>query len=87
MDYRKINVELVVFADEANAVIAELKSAIDGWKRRIHFSAVTLKLSLSKKRAAAVSPAASVCMSADFLRVRAVKLAGDKIVGAYRKII
>jgi hypothetical protein len=29
MGYQKINVELVVFSDEADAVVAELNSAID----------------------------------------------------------
>lgn len=32
--YKKINVELIVFAEEADAVVAELNSAIDGMEEK-----------------------------------------------------
>ena len=45
MLYKKINVELVVVADEAEAVVSELNTRSIAWKRSTHFSAEESRLS------------------------------------------
>ena len=87
MAYRKINVELVVFADEADTVVAELNSAIDQLEEThtifgggietaaVHHSGTRRKSALMHTLAAANTAAA------------AFKLAGEKVAGAYKKVI
>jgi hypothetical protein len=50
MQYKKINVELIVVADEGEAVVAELNARSIGWKRGTHFSVVGSRPSLSGTR-------------------------------------
>jgi len=46
MGYQKINVELIVFSEEAAAVVAELNSAIDRLERRTRFLAARIETGL-----------------------------------------
>lgn len=87
MAYQRINVELVVFADEADLVVAELNSAIDRLEDAhtifgggIEIAAVehsgTRRKSALKHTVAAADTAAG-----------AIKLAGEKVADACKKII
>ncbi|MFC5862153.1 hypothetical protein ACFPT7_07605 [Acidicapsa dinghuensis] len=87
MDYRKINVEIVVFADEADAVVAELNSAIDRMEDAHtifggDIEAVPIEKSVARRKSALVHT-----LAAGDAVVAAVKLASDKIAGAYRRVI
>lgn len=87
MDYRKINVEIIAFEEEADAVAAELNSAIDGLEDRYvifggDIESVPVKKSGARRRSALMHT-----LAAGDSAMAAVKLAGDKIAGAYRRVI
>jgi hypothetical protein len=87
MDYRKINVEIVVFADEADAVVAELNSAIDRLEDKYTIFGGDIEAVPVEKSGTRRKSALTHTLAAGDSAVAALKLAGDKIVGAYRKII
>lgn len=87
MDYQKINIEIVVFADEADAVVAELNSAIDRLEDAHtifggDIEAVPVKKSGARRKSALMHTVAAADSA-----VAAVKLASNKIASAYRKVI
>ena len=87
MDYQKINVEIVVFADEADAVVAELNSAIDHLEdaHTIYggdIEAVPVAESGTRRKSALMHT-----LAAGGSAVAAIKMASHKIAGAYKKVI
>ena len=87
MTYQKINMELVVFADEADSVVAELNSAIDRMEEiRTIFGGAVEMIAVehcgTRRRSALIQT-----LAAGSAAVAAVKLAGDKVAGAYKKVI
>ena len=87
MVYRKINVELIVFADEADSVVAELNSALDRMEKTHEIfgggiEMATVKLSGTRRKSALTHT-----LAAGGKAVAAVKLASDKVAGAYKKVI
>jgi hypothetical protein len=87
MDYRKINVELVVFADEADAVVAELNTAIDRLEDTHTIFGGDIENVPVEKSGTRRKSALMHTLAAGDTAVAAVKSAGGKIAGAYRKII
>lgn len=87
MDYRKINVEFVVFEDEADAVVAELKLAIDRLEDAHTIFGGDIETAPVEKSGTRRRSAFVHTLAAGGAAVAAVKLAGDKIAGAYRKVI
>ena len=87
MKYRKINVELVVFADEADAVVAELNSAMDRLEEGHTIFGGDIETAPVEKGGTRRKSALMHTLSAGNAAAAAVKLAGDKIAGAYRKVI
>ncbi len=87
MEYRKINIELVVFADEADAVVAELNSAIDRLEESHAVFGGDIETAAVEKSGTRRKSALTHTLAAGDAAVAAVKLAGDKIAGAYRKVI
>lgn len=87
MLYRKINLELVVFADEADAVVAELNAAIDRLEETHTIFGGDMELATVEKSGARRKSALMHALAAGGTAVAAVKLAGDKISGACRKVI
>ena len=91
MAYRKISVELVVFADEADSVVAELTSAIDRLEDAhtifgggIETAAV--QHSGTRRKSALMHTLAAVDTAVD-TTAAALKLAGEKVAGAYKRVI
>lgn len=87
MEYRKINLELVAFADEADSVVAELNAAIDRLEEKHtifggDIEAVSVKHSGTRRKSALRHAVAAADTAAS-----AIKLAGDKVAGAYKKVI
>ena len=87
MAYRKINVELVVFADEADSVVTELNSAIDRLEdaHTIFGGAIetiAVQHSGTRRKSALMHTLAAADTAA-----AAFKLAGEKVAGAYKKVI
>ena len=87
MRYRKINVELVVFEDEADAVIAELNSAIDRLEEVHPIFGGDIETVPVQKSGTRRKSALGHTLAAGEAAVAAVKLASDKISRAYRKVI
>jgi hypothetical protein len=87
MAYKKINVELIVFADEAEAVVAELNAALDQLEERHTIfgggiEALPVKHSGTRRKSALMHT-----MAAGETAAGAVKMAGEKVAGALREII
>jgi hypothetical protein len=87
MDYRKINLELVVFADEADAVVAKLNSALDRLEEAHTIFGGDIETVKVEKSGTRRKSALMHTLAAGGTAVAAIKLAGDKIAGAYRKVI
>jgi hypothetical protein len=87
MDYRKINVEIVVFADDADAVVAELNSAIDRLEDAHTIFGGDIEAVPVEKSGARRKSALMHTLAAGDSAVAAVKMASDKIARAYRKVI
>lgn len=87
MRYQKINVEIVVFPEEADAVVAELNSAID-WIEEGHTifggEIETVPIDHSGTRRKSVL---RHTIDARTAATSAVKLAAQKVAGAYKKVI
>jgi hypothetical protein len=87
MAYQKINVELIVFSEEARAVVSELNSAID-WIEESHtifgggIEAIPVDHSGTRRKSALRH-----ALDARNVATDAVKLAADKVADAYRKVI
>ena len=87
MDYRKINVEIIVFADEADAVVTELNSAIDRLEDAHTIFGGDIESIPVEKSGARRKSALTHTLAAGGSAVAAVKLAGGKIASAYKKVI
>ena len=87
MAYKKINLELIVFDEEADAVIAELNSALDRLEERHtifggEFESVPVEQSGRKRKSAL-----DHTLAAGGTAAGAVKSAGEKVTDALRRII
>jgi hypothetical protein len=87
MAYKKINMELIVFADEADSVVAELNAALDRLEEHHTLfgggiETVAVDHSGTRKRSALRHT-----MAAGETAVDALRLAREKVTGAITKII
>jgi exonuclease VII small subunit len=87
MAYRKINVELVVFAEEADSVVAELNSAVDRLEDAHTIfgggiEIVAVQHSGTRRKSALMHTLAAADTAA-----AALKLASQKVAGVYKKVI
>jgi hypothetical protein len=87
MAYRKINVELVVFADEADSVVAELNSAIDRLEDGHTIFGGGIEIAVVQHSGTRRKSALMHTLAAADTAKAAVKLSGEKIAGAYKKVI
>ena len=87
MPYQKINVELVVFADEADSVVAELNSALDRLEEAHTIFGGGIEIVPVQHSGTRRKSALMQTLAAGSATVAAVKLAGDKVAGAYKKVI
>jgi hypothetical protein len=87
MAYQKINVELVVFADEAASVIAELNEAIDQLEEKHTIFGGEIDIVAvqhdGKRRKSALRHA----LAAGEMAAAAIRLAADKVASAYNRVI
>jgi hypothetical protein len=87
MAYRKINVELVVFADEADSVVAELNSAIDRLEDAHTIFGGGIETAAVQHTGTRRKSALMHTLAAADTAAAAFKLAGEKVAGAYKKVI
>lgn len=87
MEYRKINVEIVVFADEADAVVGELNAAIDRLEETHTIFGGDIEAVPVEQSGARRKSALRHTLAAGDAAAAAVRLAAGKIAGAYKKVI
>ena len=87
MVYRRITVELVVLADEAESVVAELNSSLDRMEETHEIFGGGIEVSTVSKSGTRRKSALAHTLAAGSAAAAAVRLAGDKVAGAYKKII
>ena len=87
MAYKKINLELIVFADDAEAVVVELNAALDKFEERHTIfgggiEAIPVEHTETRKKSALMHTRA-----AGETATGALRLVGEKVAGALREII
>jgi len=87
MLYRKINMELIVIEDEAEAIIEELNATLDRLEEEHsifggEIETVAAEQPVTQKRSALKHTIAAGETAAD-----AIKTAGEKVANAFRKVI
>ena len=87
MGYQKINVELIVFSDEADAVVEELTSAIDRLEETHSIFGGGIEIIPVDHSGTRRKSALRHTLNAGNTATSAVKLAAQKVAGAYKKVI
>lgn len=87
MGYQKINIELIVFSDEADAVVAELNSAIDGIEESHAIFGGAVETVPVKHSGTRRKSALRHTLDAGNTATSAVKLAAQKVADAYKRVI
>jgi hypothetical protein len=87
MGYQKINVELVVFSEEADAVVAELNSAIDRLDETYTIFGGEVETIAVDHSGTRRKSALRHTLNAGNTAASAVKLAAQKMANAYRKVV
>lgn len=87
MGYQKINVELVVFSEEAEAVVEELNSALDRMEETHTIFGGDIETAPVEHRGTRQRSALRHTLDAGDTATSAVKLAAQKVANAYKKVI
>ena len=87
MAYQKINVELVVFADEAASVIAELNEAIDQLEEKHTIFGGEIDIVAVQHGGTRRKSALRHTVAAGEMAAAAIRLAADKVASAYKRVI
>jgi hypothetical protein len=87
MGYQKINVELVVFSEEADAVVAELNSAIDRLDETHTIFGGDIETAPVEHSGMRRKSALRHTLDAGNTATSAVRLAAQKVADAYKKVI
>ena len=87
MAYKKINVELIVVADEADAVIAELNSAIDGLEEEYMIFGGDIEAVAIQHRGQRKKSALMHTRDAGKTAVLGIRKASESVTSVFRQII
>ena len=87
MGYQKINVELVVFSEESDAVVADLNSAIDRIEETYTIFGGDIETSPIEHRGTQRKTALRHVLDAGEKAASSVKLAARKVGDAYKKVV
>lgn len=87
MVYQKISVELIVFPDEAASVVAQLNSAIDKLEETHTIFGGGIEMVAVQHSGTRRKSALGHTLAAAEAATAAIKSAGDKVAGAYKKVI
>ena len=87
MGYQKINVELIVFSEEADALIAELNSAIDRLEESHTIFGGGIETTPVEHSGTRRKSALRHTLDTGNAATSAVKLAAQRVADAYRKVI
>lgn len=87
MLYRKINLELLVIADEADGVVEQLNAAVDKLEETYTIFGGEIETAPVEHRGTRKKTALMHTVAAGETAVGAVRLARDKVAGAFRSIL
>jgi hypothetical protein len=87
MGYQKINVELVVFSEEADAVVSELNSAIDLLEKTYTIFGGGIERVPVEHSGTRRKSALRHTLAAGDTTTSVLKLAAQKVSDAYKKVI
>jgi hypothetical protein len=87
MGYEKINVDLIVFSEERDAVVAELNSAIDRIEESYTVFGGAIETVPVEHSGARRKSALRHTLQAGSTASAAVRLAAQKVAGAYKRVI
>lgn len=87
MAYRKISLELVVFADDADSIEAGLNSAIDRLEETHTIFGGAIEATAVEHSGTRRKSALKHTIAAGGVAVAAARLAGNTLADAYRKVI
>jgi len=87
MAYQKIKVELVVFADEADSVVAELNQAIDLLEVKHTIFGGEIEIANVQHSGKRSKSALRHTLAAGEVAAAAIRLAADKVASAYKRVI
>jgi hypothetical protein len=87
MIYRKINMELIVIEDEAEAVVEQLNAALDRLEEEHTIFGGEIETSPIEEPKTPRRSALTHTMAAGETAASAVRIAGEKVVNALRKVI
>ena len=87
MGYQKINLELVVFSEEADAVVLELNSAIDRLEETYEIFGGAIETVPVTHSGTRRKSALRHTLDAGHTATSAIKLAAHKVADAYKKVI
>ena len=87
MIYRKINLELIVIEDEAEAVVEQLNAALDRLEEGHTIFGGEIETSAIEKPGTPRRSALTHTLAAGETAASAVKAAGEKVVNALRKVL
>jgi hypothetical protein len=87
MPYQKISVELIVFSEEADVVVAELNSAIDRLEDTHTIFGGGIETSPVEHSGTRRKSALQHTLDAGNTATSAVKLAAQKVANAYKRVI
>jgi hypothetical protein len=87
MGYQKINVELVVFSEQADAVVAELNAAIDRLDETYTIFGGDIETAPVEHSGRRRNSALRHTVDAGNTATSAVRLAAHKVANAYKKVI
>jgi hypothetical protein len=87
MSYQKINIEIIVFSEEADAVVAELNSAIDRLEERYEIFGGEIESAPVTHSGTRRKSALSHTLDAGKTVTSALKSAAHNVADAYKKVI
>jgi hypothetical protein len=87
MDYRKIEIELIVAEDEAEAVVSQLNATLDGLEEKYEIYGGAIETVAVEHRGTRRRSALTHTIDAGQTAVAAVRTAGGKVADAFRAVI
>lgn len=87
MPYTKINLELIIFADDTEAVITELNAAIDGLEEKHTIFGGGIETVAVEHRGTRKRSALMHTRAAGETAVAALRVASEKVAGALKEVI
>jgi hypothetical protein len=87
MQYRKIEIELIVAEDQAEAVVSQLNAALDGMEEKFEIFGGGIETVAVEHKGTRRRTALTHTIGAGQTAVAAVRMAGGKVAEAFRAVV